>query len=143
MKTAKILHISKKPDFQTNDGKTLFVFELELDNGDRGAIFKQRDNPYVEEGQSITYEMTERGTIKIQREGGFSSNNSASYSTKKDDVQDYIIKQSSLKCAIDLIVHDKIDPHDWKKTAENFFDWVKGNDDSQPAFENRDTKAPF
>ena len=143
MKTAKITRIEKKPDFQTNDGKTLYVFELELDNGDVGAIFKQKDNPYVEEGSSITYEMTERGTIKIQRDSGFSSNNSPNYSTKKDDVQDYIIRQSSLARAIDLVVHEKIETHDWKKTAENFFDWVKGNDEKPMAFENRDTKAPF
>jgi hypothetical protein len=31
MKTAKITNIEKKPEFRTNDGKTLYVFELELD----------------------------------------------------------------------------------------------------------------
>ena len=68
MKTAKITNIQKKPDFITNDNKTLYVFELSLDNGDTGAIFKQKDNAYVEVGQEISYELTERGTIKIQRE---------------------------------------------------------------------------
>ena len=28
------------------------------------------DNPYVEVGQEITYEINDRGSIKIQREGG-------------------------------------------------------------------------
>ena len=69
MKTAKINNIHQKPNFKTNDGKTLYVFELTLDNGDVGAIFKQKENPYVQIGDSINYELTERGTIKIQREG--------------------------------------------------------------------------
>ena len=140
MKTAKITNIEKKKDFVTNDGKTLYVFELELDNGDKGAIFKQKDNPYVEVGQEITYEINDRGSIKIQREGGgFNSNQSF----KKDsNVQEYIIRQSSLKCAIDLVVSEKIEPHEWEKMADSFVEWVYGKKQvkEMPSFAE---KSPF
>tara|TARA_R100001594_G_scaffold31970_1_gene59439 strand:- start:424 stop:846 length:423 start_codon:yes stop_codon:yes gene_type:complete len=140
MKTAKITNIEQKPEFKTNDGKTLYVFELELDNGDKGAIFKQKDNPYVEVGQEITYELTDRGSIKIQREGGgFNS----SQSFKKDsNVQEYIIRQSSLKCAIDLVVAEKIEAHEWEKMANSFVEWVYGKQQvkEMPSFAE---KSPF
>ena len=139
MKTAKITNIEQKPEFKTNDGKTLYVFELELDNGDKGAIFKQKDNPYVEVGQEINYDLTDRGTIKIQREGG-----GFSQSPKKDsNVQEYIIRQSSLKCAIDLVVSEKIEPHEWEKMANSFVDWVYGKQQVKEMPSFADTKAPF
>jgi len=141
MKKAKITSIEKKPDFQTNDGKTLYVFELELDNGDKGAIFKQKDNPYVEVGQEITYEINDRGSIKIQREGGGFA---PKQSFKKDsNVQEYIIKQSSLKCAIDLVVAEKIEPHEWEKMANSFVEWVHGKSQVKEMPSFADTKAPF
>ena len=139
MKTAKITNIQKKPDFITNDNKTLYVFELSLDNGDIGAIFKQKDNAYVEVGQEISYELTERGTIKIQRENSnFSSNRPA----PDNDRQLSIIRQSSLKAAIDLVVHEKIEIHELIKTADSFVDWVQGK--KQAEYTNNSTdKAPF
>jgi len=139
MKTAKITNIQKKPDFITNDNKTLYVFELSLDNGDIGAIFKQKDNAYVEVGQEISYELTERGTIKIQRENSnFSSNRPA----PDNDRQLSIIRQSSLKAAIDLVVHEKIEIHELIKTADSFVDWVQGK--KQAEYTNHSTdKAPF
>tara|TARA_R100000781_G_scaffold37026_1_gene26221 strand:+ start:2034 stop:2453 length:420 start_codon:yes stop_codon:yes gene_type:complete len=139
MKTAKITNIQKKPDFITNDNKTLYVFELSLDNGDTGAIFKQKDNAYVEVGQEISYELTERGTIKIQRENSnFSSNRPA----PDNDRQLSIIRQSSLKAAIDLVVHEKIEIHELIKTADSFVDWVQGK--KQAEYTNNSTdKAPF
>ena len=141
MKKAKILNIDKKPDFRTNDGKTLYVFELELDNGDKGAIFKQKDNPYVEVGDSISYELTERGTIKIQREGGGFT---PKQSFKKDDnVQEYIIKQSSLKCAVDICIAQGLySPEDILSRAEAFTNWVM-NKNQVSGLNFVDDKAPF
>ena len=141
MKKAKILTIDKKPEFRTNDGNTLYVFELELDNGDKGAIFKQKDNPYVEVGDSISYELTERGTIKIQREGGGFT---PKQSFKKDDnVQEYIIKQSSLKCAVDICIAQGLySPEDILSRAEAFTNWVM-NKNQVSGLNFVDDKAPF
>ena len=140
MKTAKITNIEKKPDFKTNDGKTLYVFELDLDNGDKGAIFKQKDNPYVEVGNSINYTINERGTIKIQREGGNFIPKAPIVDT---DRQLSIIRQSSLKAAVDICIAQGIySPEDVLSRAEAFTDWVMDKNQVQGmAFV--DDKAPF
>ena len=142
MKTAKITNIEKKPDFKTNDGKTLYVFELDLDNGDKGAIFKQKDNPYVEVGNSINYTINERGTIKIQREGGNFIPKAPIVDT---DRQLSIIRQSSLKAAIDLVVHEKIEMHELITTADSFVEWVQGKKKAEYKGNTSDFvgKAPF
>ena len=132
MKTAKITNIEKKQKpYITNDGKTLYVFELELDNGDKGAIYKQSDNPYVSVGDSINYELTDRGTIKIQREGGFTSNRSSNYNyTKEEKTQIFdakdrrISKLAILRDTINLVCHDKIELKDVETFAENMLNWV-------------------
>ena len=152
MKTAKITNIEKKKDFVTNDGKTLYVFELELDNGDKGAIFKQKDNPYVEVGQEITYDLTDRGSIKIQREG-FSNNfkaqnNDDRFYSKEEKSQIFdakdrrISKLAVLKATVELVCHDKIDISEVQTFAENMLDWVYDKQ-SVKNLEFVDTKAPF
>ena len=140
MSKGKIINIEKKQDFITNDNKTLYVFELELDNGDKGAIFKQKDNQFVEVGQHINYTITDRGTIKIEREGGFVPKQSGGGFKKDDNVQKMIVRQSSLKASIDLICAGKIEPQDWKKSADSFVDWVYDKEETTMPFE---TKAPF
>ncbi len=149
MKSAKINNIEKKPDFRTNDGKTLYVFELELDNGDKGAIFKQKDNPYVEVGDSITYELTERGTIKIQRDGGFAKPKSENqFYTKEEKTQIFdakdrrISKLAILKCSIELVCSDKIDISEVQTFSENMLDWVYDKQ-SVKNLNFTEDKAPF
>ena len=152
MKKGTITNIDKKPDFRTNDGKTLFVFELELDNGDKGAIFKQKDNAYVEVGQEITYEITERGTIKIKREG-FSNSfkapaNDDRFYSKEEKAQIFdakdrrISKLAILKCSVELVCNDKIDLSEVQTFSENMLDWVYDKQ-STKSLELTDDQAPF
>lgn len=146
MKTAKINNIDQKPNFRTNDGKTLYVFELTLDNGDVGAIFKQKENAYVQVGDSINYELTERGTIKIQREGGFASNNNQFTKEEKTNIFDAkdrrIAKLSVLKSAVELVCSEKINIEDVQKYADNMLDWVYDKQ-STKNLEFTDDKVPF
>ena len=150
MKTAKITNIEKKQKpYITNDGKTLYVFELKLDNGDLGAIYKQSDNPYVSVGDSITYELTDRNTIKIQREGGFTSTRSSNYNyTKEEKTQIFdakdrrISKLAILRDTINLVCHDKIELKDVETFAENMLNWVYDKQGTKDlAF--ADEQAPF
>ena len=150
MKTAKITNIEKKhKTFKTNDGKELYVFELTLDNGDLGAIYKQSDNAYVNEGDSITYELTDRGTIKIQREGGFTPSKSNSYNYTKDektkifDAKDRrISKLAILKCSCELVAAGKIELSDVETFSENMLNWVYDKQGTKDlAF--ADEQAPF
>ena len=150
MKTAKITNIEKKSKpFITNDGKTLYVFEIKLDNGDLGAIYKQSDNAFVNVGDSINYELTDRGTIKIQREGGFTPSRSSSNNyTKEEKAQIFdakdkrISKLAILKCAVELVCNDKIQMSEVETFSENMLNWVydkQGTKDLSFA----DEQAPF
>ena len=150
MKTAKITNIEKKSKpFITNDGKTLYVFELKLDNGDLGAIYKQSDNAFVNVGDSINYELTDRGTIKIQREGGFTPSRSSSNNYTKEekskifDAKDRrISKLAILRDTLNLVCHDKIELKDVETFAENMLNWVYDKQGTKDlAF--ADEQAPF
>ena len=149
MKTAKITNIEKKSKpFITNDGKTLYVFELKLDNEDLGAIYKQSDNAFVNVGDSINYELTDKGTIKIQREGGFTPSRSSSNKYTKEEIEKFeakdrrISKQAILKCVVELVCHNKLQINEMQPFAENLLNWVydkQGTKDLSFA----DEQAPF
>jgi hypothetical protein len=154
MKKAKILSINKKKDFNTNDGKTLYVFDLELDNGDTGVIYKTKDNPYVSIDQEIKYTISERGTIKIEREDGggfqqkrFSQPSDDRFYTKEEksnifDAKDLrITKLSCLNRSIDLVISDKINKDQWKEMANSFVEWVYDTEKHLPFSSNN--QPPF
>lgn len=118
MKTGKIKAIN-------GDGtwKDLFKFEVEIDNGDIGNMYKKSDNPFVEVGQEINYTLSDKGTLKIIEDGG-SPGTSYSY-TKKDDVQRYIIRQSCLNRAVDIhIATQTFSEEQILQQAERFEQWV-------------------
>tara|TARA_B100000963_G_C22185186_1_gene476250 strand:+ start:93 stop:545 length:453 start_codon:yes stop_codon:yes gene_type:complete len=150
MKTSKIIEIEKKEKpFITRDGKTLYVFQLKLENDDIGAIFKTTDNPYVAVGDTINYTKTETGNIKIQREGftNNGSNNNFNYTkdekTKIFDAKDRrISKLAILKCAVELVCNNKIELNDLEKYADNFLNWVYDKQGVKD-LEFTDDKIPF
>ena len=148
MNSSKITEIEKKEKpFITRDGKTLYVFQLKLENGDIGAIFKTTDNPYVSVGDTINYTKTETGNIKIQREGYSNNNNSYNYTkdekTKIFDAKDRrISKLAILKCAVELVCNDKIELNDLEKYSDNFLNWVYDKP-SVKDLEFTDDKIPF
>lgn len=148
MNKSKITEIEKKEKpFITRDGKTLYVFQLKLENGDIGAIFKTTDNPYVSVGDTINYTKTETGNIKIQREGYSNNNNSYNYTkdekTKIFDAKDRrISKLAILKCAVELVCNDKIQLDDLEKYSDNFLNWVYDKQGVKD-LEFTDDKIPF
>ena len=123
MKTANIKSVQPSGNF-----KELFMFEVELDNGDTGNIYKKSQNHGLELGQSVTYTINDKGTIKIQRD----IPNQYTQNTPTDDRQELIVKQSCLKAAVE---YDKTcTPEDVLKNAQIFYDWVFGKSN---------TKLPF
>ena len=60
-KEAKVTNI--QGDGMFND---LYKFEIELDNGDSGKVYKKRDDSGVQIGETITYTKNDKGTIKVQ-----------------------------------------------------------------------------
>jgi hypothetical protein len=124
MKTAKVTNVQGSGTF-----KELYVFELQLDNGDTGKIYKKGQDAGVKVDEEITYTLNDKGSIKIQREqysgggGGFSKSN--------PDVQKSIIKQSSLKAAVELCSAyiksgNSVNSADVLRLADTFNNWVNG-----------------
>ena len=50
---------------QINKFKDLFKFDIKLDNGDSGTIYRQKDHAGVQEGETITYTLNDKGSINI------------------------------------------------------------------------------
>ena len=123
MKTGKVTNVQGSGTF-----KELYVFELQLDNGDTGKIYKKGLDAGVKVGDEITYTLNDKGSIKIQREQ-YQNNN---YSNKSNpDVQKSIIRQSSLKAAVELCTAyvktgTSVNTADVLRIADTFTNWVNG-----------------
>ena len=121
MKTAKVTNVQGSGTF-----KELYVFEIQLDNGDTGKIYKKGQDAGVKVGDEITYTLNDKGSIKIQREQ-YQNNN---YSNKSNpDVQKSIIRQSSLKAAVELCsayvkTGTSVNTADVLRIADTFTNWV-------------------
>lgn len=60
-KESKIKEITKLDEqFKGN-----FVFEIELENGEIGKLYKKTDNPFFAVGQLVEYTITSGGTLKV------------------------------------------------------------------------------
>jgi len=119
MKNSKVVNVQGSGMF-----KELYVFEVELDNGDVGKIYRKSNDSKLTNGQNISYTINDKGSIKIVTD--YQKNQSQSSPQKSDDVQKLIVKQSTLKAAVDY--DNKCSPEDVLKNAQMFYDWVMGND---------------
>ena len=117
MKNSKVVNVQGSGMF-----KELYVFEVELDNGDIGKIYRKSNDSKLSVGQDISYTINDKGSIKIVTD--YQKNNQSQSSPKQDDVQKLIVKQSSLKAAVDY--DNKCTPEDVLKNAQMFYEWVWG-----------------
>ena len=137
MKNSKVINVQGSGMF-----KELYVFEVELDNGDVGKIYRKSNDSKLTNGQDISYTINDKGSIKIVTD--YQKNQSQS-SPKQDDVQKLIVKQSSLKAAVDY--DNKCSPEDVLKNAQMFYEWVWGLSPAQSKInkvaEKFDSDLPF
>ena len=135
MKTSKIKNVVNTKEW-SNNGRTIIYHNLEMDNGDKINIGKTKVQNV---GWELTYEILEQGQQEfnkaksVQKDNQFTPNKTQ----KTDAVQNMIVKQSSLKAAVefcdkDCSVEDIID------NAEIFYNWVV-NDERPDVSE----KVPF
>tara|TARA_R100001530_G_C4312301_1_gene153390 strand:- start:1144 stop:1572 length:429 start_codon:yes stop_codon:yes gene_type:complete len=102
--------------------------KLIMDNEDKIDIGKQK---VQQVGWELTYEILEKGQQEYNKAKAvapdkFKSNGQTSYSSsvKKDDVQELIVRQSSLKAAVDLCSGNNCTPAEVCATAQIFAEWV-------------------
>ena len=138
MKNSKVVNVQGSGMF-----KELYVFEVELDNGDVGKIYRKSNDSKLTNGQDISYTINDKGSIKIVTD--YQKNQSQSSPQKSDDVQKLIVKQSTLKAAVDY--DNKCSPEDVLKNAQMFYDWVMGLNPAQKKInkiaEKFDSDLPF
>ena len=139
MKNSKVVNVQGSGMF-----KELYVFEVELDNGDVGKIYRKSNDSKLSNGQDISYTINDKGSIKIVTD--YQKNNQSQSSPQKsDDVQKLIVKQSTLKAAVDY--DNKCSPEDVLKNAQMFYDWVMGLNPAQKKInkiaEKFDSDLPF
>ena len=138
MKNSKVVNVQGSGMF-----KELYVFEVELDNGDVGKIYRKSNDSKLSNGQDISYTINDKGSIKIVTD--YQKNNQSQSSPKQDDVQKLIVKQSSLKAAVDY--DNKCTTEDVLKNAQMFYEWVWGLTPTQSKInkvaEKIDSDLPF
>lgn len=116
---------------RTWDGKygTMYDHKIAFSNGDIGVYSSKLESQgKFSVGAEAEYEWQDGQYPKVKPVSNYSSGSNyskTSYSNKGDDVQKYIIRQSSLKCANELhIATGNVDKKDIINTAQYYTDWV-------------------
>ena len=129
MKTSKIKTVVSIKPHQTQKYGTTFYHNLEMENGDKINIGKKKEQQV---GWELTYEITEQGQHEYNKaravapESFNKSNNYTPSNSSNDDRQLLIVKQSSIKAAVEFDNQCTIE--DMLKNAEIIKDWVMGTD---------------
>jgi len=129
MKTSKIKTVVSIKPHQTEKYGTTFYHNLEMENGDKINIGKKKEQKV---GWELTYEITEQGQHEYNKaravalESFNKSNNYTPSNSSNDDRQLLIVKQSSIKAAVEFDNQCTIE--DLLKNAEIIKDWVMGTD---------------
>ena len=132
MKQGKVVSVTPKGDFAFN-GKTFYKFFVSFDNGDSGEYNSVKaDQDKFQVGAETEYELTSNQygnkikPVYSQGGGGYSSG-PKTYSSKNDDRQERIVKQTALKAADDFLKEKQAKSTDVLKVADSFVEWVLGS----------------
>ena len=125
MKTSKVKTITQNGTWEGNYG-LMYKFEIEFENGDVGEYSsKSKDQNKFVEGQEANYEYTGGKFPKVKPFYAPPQSNGQSFNYKKDDsVQDLIVRQSSLKAAVDYCKGNNCSPEEVCENAQIFVEWV-------------------
>jgi hypothetical protein len=115
MKNSKVVNVQGSGMF-----KELYVFELELDNGDIGKIYRKSNDSKLSVGQDISYTINDKGSIKIVTD--YQKNNQIQSSKKNKDVDDLITRQTVIKASVEYDNQCSID--DVLKNAQIMYEWI-------------------
>ena len=118
----------------------MYKFEVEFENEDSGEYSsKSKDQTKFVEGQEMEYEFIDGKFPKVKpvyQKPDFVSNGVSGGYKKDDNVQKMIVKQSSLKSAVDSCKGEN--HHHILKVAQIYVDWVM--EDKMP---DEDDARPF
>ena len=127
MKTSKVKRVTSNGTWEGNFG-LMYKFEVEFFNGDCGEYSSKMENQtkFIE-GEEANYEFIDGKFPKVKPYYAPPQSNGQPINYKKDDnVQDLIVRQSSLKAAVDYCRGGNCSPEEVCETAEIFTKWVYG-----------------
>lgn len=138
MKNSKVTSVQSNGSWEGKYG-VMYKFEIGFENGDVGEYSSknQEQNKFVI-GTNAEYEYTDGKFPKVKpvyiKPESF--NNSFSNSSNDNpDRQKLIVKQSSLKAAVEF--DNKCSPEDVLKNADMFYNWVMGLNNTSDNFDSR------
>ena len=122
MKKGKVKRVTANGTWEGKFG-VMYKFEVEFENGDVGEYSsKSLEQTKFKEGEEVEYEFTAGKFPKVKP---FYAPPTNSGNFKRDDnVQELIVRQSSLKSAVDLCSGNNCTPAEVCATAQMFVDWV-------------------
>lgn len=122
-KKSKVVSVQANGTWEGKYG-VMYKYEVAFENGDAGEYSSKsaEQNKFVE-GQETDYEFIDGKFPKVKpvnnfQQGGFTA------APKNDKVQEYIVKQSSLKCSVDYVIANGGDEARVIEIAEMFTAWV-------------------
>jgi len=122
-KKSKVVSVQANGTWEGKYG-VMYKYEVAFENGDAGEYSSKsaEQNKFVE-GQETDYEFIDGKFPKVKpvnnfQQGGFTA------APKNDKVQEYIVKQSSLKCSVDYVIANGGDEARVIELAEMFTAWV-------------------
>ena len=123
VKTSKVISAQANGTWEGKYG-VMYKHEIAFENGDSGEYSsKSADQNKFVVGKETEYEFIDGKFPKVKpvsnfQQGGFSA------APKSDKVQEYIVKQSSLKCAVDFVIANGGDEARVIELADMFTTWV-------------------
>ncbi len=144
-KKSKVTNVQANGTWKGRHG-LMYKFEVSFENGDAGEYSsKSKDQNKFIEGQETDYEFIDGKYPKVKpvwlQEQTQSTPPTQSTSKRTDDVQDLIVRQSSLKAAVDFCDSDCTVDH-IIANAEIFYDWVMRNEKTNNN-NNNNNDLPF
>lgn len=130
MKESKVTSVSPFSEHIKSIG--LYKFQVKFENGDGGNLFRKEDDAKLKEGDTLKYTMNDKGSIQPQRDGSYGGS-SGGYK-KDDNVQKMIVKQSTLKCAVEFIIAKNGTSEDVTDLANKWFDYIMSGDSNKTPF---------
>lgn len=130
---------SKLTNVQGNGNwKEFFKFDVEFENGECGTIYRKSNDAKVNIGEEYSYTLSDKGTVKIVNTNFTnSSNNSFKDHT---DRQESIIRQSTLKCAVEYLKGAEASLEEVFEAAEQMILWVNKSEVNKTVKEDLDSK---
>jgi|TARA_R110001599_G_scaffold27266_3_gene95906 hypothetical protein len=130
IKKSKVTNVQNNGTWEGKFG-LMYKFEIDFQNDDCGEYSsKSKDQNKFVIGEEVEYEFIDGKFPKVKpvyQKPDFASNGFSGGYKKDDTVQKMIVKQSSLKSAVDYCSGGNCSTSDVLKVAQEFVDWVMEN----------------